>query len=59
MTLGLRWVMERRCNRADPHLAAAARLLPAASAPGDLASRCRLREKAQLPFRPAGDPPPK
>lgn len=45
MTLGVRWSVARQCDRAEPHLAAASRLLPAAIAPGDIAARCRLREK--------------
>ncbi|MHA7632033.1 O-antigen ligase family protein [Corallococcus sp. M7] len=45
MTLGIRWGIARQCDRAEPHLAAASRLLPSASAPGEIASRCRSREK--------------
>lgn len=55
MTLGYRWVLAGRCDRAEPHLAAAGRLLPAASAPGHLASLCRSHERANTPS-PPNDP---
>jgi hypothetical protein len=50
MTLALRWTVAGRCERAEPHLAAAARLLPAAGAPGRFALLCRARQGQDAPL---------